>query len=183
MHLKCERFASGMGAGEYGVSGTVLSFSTEENASALVLDNISLNGLSVDGKLSVSVPTEEVRTGDIVSFTAHVTHSVLPTNGDSFRENLFIKDIRYLATVSEEGIEITGRGNALLHLNGKVYDLLHSCLAKTQADTAYALLTGNAGNMDEGFATSVRQGGVAHIFAVSGLHIGILYAGFVFLSR
>lgn len=183
IHWKCERYVSGMGAGEYEVSGTVVSFTVDDNLSALVLSGVTLDGVSVGGKLSVSVPSEEVRAGDILTFTAEVTRSTLPVNGSTYRESLFIKDIRYFATVLEEEIAVTGRGNALLRLNAAVYNVLHAHLAKTPADTAYALLTGNAGNVDEGFATAVRQGGVAHIFAVSGLHIGILYAGVTLLFR
>lgn len=183
IHWKCERYTSGMGAGEYEVSGTVVSFSVGDNISSLILNDITLNGATAGGKLSVSVPSEEVRAGDIITFTAEVKRSTLPVKGSSYQESLFIKDIRYFATVSKEGIAVTGRGNALLRLNAAVYNVLHAHLAKTQADTAYALLTGNAGNMDDGFATSVRQGGVAHIFAVSGLHIGILYAGVSLLFR
>ena len=38
-----------------------------------------------------------------------------------------------------------------------------------------AMLTGNSGFMDEDVLQNFRYGGVAHIFAVSGLHIGIVY--------
>lgn len=176
MHLKCETFSSGIEAGEYDVTGTVVSFTVEDGSSSLVLGDLSFDGVSSDGKLNVSVPAESVRAGDILSFRATVTRGGLPRNGSSYEESLFVKDIRYFATLGEEAFAVTGRGNALLRFNASVYNVLHERLSKTQADTAYALLTGNAGNLDDGFSTAVRQGGVAHIFAVSGLHIGILYA-------
>ncbi|MDE6412070.1 MAG: ComEC/Rec2 family competence protein [Clostridia bacterium] len=183
IHWKCESFLSGVPAGEYEVAGTVVSFTVEDGSSSLLLNGLSLNGVSADGKLSVSVPSESIRTGDRISFSASVTRGGLPKDGSSYAESLFIKDIRYFATLTEEGFAVTGKGNALLRLNGSVYNVLHGHLSKTQADTAYALLTGNAGNMDDGFATKVRQGGVAHIFAVSGLHIGILYAAVSFAFK
>lgn len=183
IHWKCEGFLSGVPAGEYEVTGTVVSFTVDDGSSALVLDNLSIGGVSADGKLSVSVPSEVVRTGDKLTFIASVTRGGLPQDGSSYAESLFIKDVRYFATLNEEGFSVTGKGNALLRFNASVYNVLHSNLSKTQADTAYALLTGNAGNMDDGFATKVRQGGVAHIFAVSGLHIGILYAAVSFAFK
>ncbi len=118
----------------------------------------------------MTVSSESVRAGDQLSFEASVTRGGLPRSGNSYEENLFIKDIRYFATLTEEGFTVTGRGNALLAFNAAVYEVLHAHLSKTQADTAYALLTGNAG-------------GVAHIFAVSGLHIGILYAALSFAFK
>lgn len=183
MHLKCERFVSGADAGEYRVTGTVLSFSAGGGSASLVLGSLTFDGLSTGGRLSVTVPSERVRAGDVLSFEASVTRSALPIGGSSYEESLFIKDIRYFAVPSEEGVAVTGRGNALLRLNAAVYDVLHEHLEKTQADTAYALLTGSAGSLDDGFSEAVRQGGVAHIFAVSGLHIGILYGAVALLFR
>lgn len=183
MHLKCENFVSGSPAGEYRVTGTVESFTVNDNSSSLVIGSLTFDGVAAKGKLSLNVPSESVRAGDVLSFSASVTRNGLPVDGSSYGESLFVKDIRYFATLSEDGFAVTGRGNALLRLNGAVYDVLHENLSKTQADTAYALLTGNAGNMDDGFTASVRQGGVAHIFAVSGLHIGILYSAVSFALR
>ena len=175
IHFKCENYLSGVLPGEYRVTGTVVSFTVGDGSSSLVLDDLLIGGNSADGKLSVTVSSESVRAGDQLSFEASVTRGGLPRSGNSYEENLFIKDIRYFATLTEEGFTVTGRGNALLAFNAAVYEVLHAHLSKTQADTAYALLTGNAGNLDDGFAAAVRQGGVAHIFAVSGLHIGILF--------
>ena len=183
IHLKCESYRSGLPAGEYAVTGVVVSFTVEDGSTSLILNRVTLDEQSVGGRLSVRLPSEQVRAGDKVSFQADVTRSALPTDGSSYRESLFIKDIRYFATPTNASFSVMGRGNALLRLNAAVYDRLHSSLSKTQADTAYALLTGNAGSMDDSFTTAVRQGGVAHIFAVSGLHIGILYGAVAFVFR
>lgn len=43
------------------------------------------------------------------------------------------------------------------------------------ASLAFAMLTGNSGFLDEEILQNYRYGGIAHIFAVSGLHIGIIY--------
>lgn len=182
MHLRCNRFLSGMDAGEYEVRGTVVSLSADGEGSDLVLSSLTLNGISADGKMRVSLPYEGVRTGDKLSFKASVARTELKEGG-SYGEYLFVKDVRYLASVGEEGVSVTGKGNAFLRLNALAYDALHSNLPATQASVAYALLTGSAGSLDEGFATAVRQGGVAHIFAVSGLHIGILYSAVSFAFR
>ena len=183
MHLKCERYCSGFSAGEYEVTGVVVTFDVEDSYSSLVLNQLTLDGKRTGGRLRVSVPSQSVRAGDQISFTASVKRSALPQGGSSYQESLFIKDIRYFATLTKEEFAVMGRGNALLCLNAAVYDVLHAGLSKTQADTAYALMTGNTGSMDDSFTTAVRQGGVAHIFAVSGLHIGILYAAVSFAFR
>ena len=48
---------------------------------------------------------------------------------------------------------------------------------------SYALLVGNDDFMDDGVITQFRQAGVAHIFAVSGLHIGFLAGVISFVLR
>ena len=183
MHLKCESYRAGSPAGEYAVTGTIISFTVGDGNSQLILNELTLDGVSKSGRMRVVLPTEELRAGDKISFSAGVTRGALPKNGNSYQESLFIKDIRYFATVDGGSFSVMGRGNALLRLNAAVYNVLHANLNKTQADTAYALLTGNTGSMDDSFTTAVRQGGVAHIFAVSGLHIGILYTVVALLFR
>ncbi len=172
-HHYSNNFSSARPAGEYEVTGTVLSFSVDDKSSALILGDLKFDGEETGGKLSVTLPSEEPRTGDVISFNANVKTNPLPQGG-SYGESLFVKDVRYNAAA--DSFTVTGKGNLLLRLNASVYRVFHENLDKTQADTAYALLTGNSGNMDESFTSAIRQGGVAHIFAVSGLHIGILYA-------
>ena len=172
MHLYAERYRSGMGTGEYEITGTVVSFTVDEEETYVVLNHLSFDGKRTDGKMQATLASENVRTGDVVTLSAFVSHLSLPEN--SYGTNLFVKNIRYSADVVH--FDVTGRSsNLLLRLNGKCYGVLHNNLGDDEADVAYALLTGNSGGMDDGLATAVRQGGIAHIFAVSGLHIGILY--------
>jgi len=174
IHLYTERYLSGMGAGEYEITGTVSTFTVDENngSTSVILTGLTLNGVSADGKMTATLPSESIRAGDCLQIKGAVSRVQL--NNDSYAlSNLFVKNIRYY--VSAEEFSVTGKKNALLILNSKMYDSLHLHLDPDEADVAYALLTGNSGGMDDGLATAVRQGGIAHIFAVSGLHIGILF--------
>lgn len=57
----------------------------------------------------------------------------------------------------------------------KIEELLYSCLDGETASVALALLTGNADMISSGTISAFRGGGIAHVFAVSGLHIGVIY--------
>lgn len=172
MHWYTERYNADMAAGEYEITGTVVSFTVDDEETQVVLDHLAFDGKRAGGRMSATLPSDSVRAGDIVTFTAFVSH--LPPPSGSYAVNLFVKDIRY--SVSVVSFRITGTSrNLLLRLNARCYDVLHGHMDGDAADVAYALLTGNSGGMDDGLATAVRQGGIAHIFAVSGLHIGILY--------
>ncbi len=178
-HFACERYSSGVPAGEYEVRGTVESFTIGNNYHSCTLKDLSFDGVSSGGKMTAYCTEETLRPGDVVYFTANVLRRELPKGNKN--AYAFAKDIRYETSFAE--YEKTGEKGALLRLNAKIYDLLHNTMMRDEASVAYALLTGNSSSMDEGLADSARQGGIAHIFAVSGLHIGIVYAAVLFVCR
>lgn len=181
LHLYTERFLDAKEGGEYEIVGTVSSFTVMNGYSDVVMTGVTLDGRKVGGKLEAVVSTEEVRAGDILSFPASVTKNELPMSEGDYSVYLFCRDIRYHA-YDKALPEKTGRSsNGLLLLGGILYDTLDAHLEKEEASVAYSLLTGNSHGMDRGLMEEVRRGGVAHIFAVSGLHIGILYGGVYFL--
>ncbi len=180
IHIYTENYLSGKAAGEYAVEGTVSLLVLDDGYSEVELKDVRLGGESVRGKLSATLTTEDVRPGDRVSFTAEVKRSPLPTGTeDSY---FFVNNIRYVATADtyEEG----ERGfHPLLFLNATIFDRMKDVMGGEEGYISYALLTGNSRMVDSGFMTAVRSGGIAHIFAVSGLHIGILYGAVLLLCR
>lgn len=165
------RYCSGKESGEYAVSGTVVSASVRTGYSVLILDDLAFDGENTGGKCRVVLACEDVRTGDRLLISAKVERADVHSSSLSD----YASDIRYSAKTG--GYQKIGKsGNPFLLLNGAIYDRLHDHMGKDEADVAYALLTGSSGGMDGELLDSVRRGGIAHIFAVSGLHIGIVYA-------
>ncbi len=180
--LYTKRYLSGPEEGTYFVAGTVASFTVENGRSYVLLESVSFDGASVGGKFSVTVDSELVRAGDILAFEAKVKRYDLPMSEDSRALYHFYRDIRY--TCADISFEKTGTsGNFLLRISSALYDRLDGHMGSEEAQIAYALLTGNSGGMDEGLLDEVRTGGIAHIFAVSGLHIGILFGAVLLLFR
>lgn len=62
-----------------------------------------------------------------------------------------------------------------------IYATLYNNLDAETAAVAYAMITGNTHDISEQTLTSFRYGGIAHVFAVSGLHIGVLFAALSFI--
>ena len=185
LHLYTERFLPAAAEGEYRLTGTVTSVSAGQGYSVLVLDDLTFDGEEQRGKCR-AVYGGNVRPGDILSAQAKVQPVDADDLSDPYVQSDFSKGVRYTASLTSA--ERTGRSNNLfLRMNAALYDTLHGNMERDEADLAYALLTGNAGGMDEDLSEAVRRGGIAHIFAVSGLHIGILYAAayacFPFLKK
>lgn len=174
------RYRSGAEGGEYTVSGTVISVVAGNGYSTVLLNGLEMDGEPYGGKLRLRISQEGLKVGDLLTFTGVVAHMELPQNGEG--EDAFASDLRYAATASE-GV-VTGRtNNAFLLLNAKLYDLFHDNMQADEADIAYALTTGNGRVLNGDFSDAVKKGGIAHIFAVSGLHIGILYGAVFFLCK
>lgn len=184
LHLFTLRFSSAAAAGEYRLMGTVVSISHKRGYSVVTLDDLFLDGEPQGGKCRVTFgEEEEIALSDILVCDA----SLSPVNArdaerDRYARYCFSEDIRFLASVS--GAERAGRSkDPFLKVSAALYDILHKNMGEEQADLAYALLTGNSGDLDEGLSETVRQGGIAHIFAISGLHIGILYSAVYLCAR
>ncbi len=172
-HLCALRYERGAKSGDYTVTGTVLSFTVKTGRTDVVLEDLAFDGVRMGGKLTATLLSEEVRAGDIVVFSTHVRKIGLDEGELALTYDL-PNDIRYEA--AEASAEKVARSsNLLLRLNSALYDRLERGLGGEQAQIAYALLTGNSRGMDRGLISEVRRGGIAHIFAVSGLHIGILF--------
>ncbi len=171
IHLAVMRYYDSLPSGQYEASGTVERAEFLENYSVVRLRGVSLDGTSVGGKLDLTLAGTAVRPGDKLRFTAEIASSA---DGFSVSERNLVDDVRYLASGTTE--KTGASSDVFLLLNAKIYDVLHDNMEKDEADVSYALLTGNSGNVDEDMMTAFRKGGIAHIFAVSGLHIGILYA-------
>ncbi len=181
-HLCTQSYLRGEESGRYTVSGTVASFTVERGYTSVILGDVSFGGKPVRGNMRVNLNSEDVRAGDVVRFTANVTKYGLPMSEEGGSEYEFYRDIRYRA--GSVDFEKTGVSkNPFLRLQAKLYDVLSAHMDSPQSDIAFALLTGNSGGIDEGLGEEVRRGGVAHIFAISGLHIGILFSAVLLLAK
>lgn len=178
------RYERGMDEGEYEICGEVESLSVGSAYRQITVGRLVFDGERVEGKLILTA-SEEVKIGDQIRFSGMVEkfsrEDFSVTDG---AESRFAQDVRYRvrsATVMVEGVS----GNPFLKIRRLLYDCLHENMDADSADVTFALLTGDTRDVDDGFAAATRYSGIAHIFAVSGLHIGILFGavGMLFKRR
>lgn len=182
VHFAARDYAAGRAEGEYTVSGTVESAAVRNGFASVTLSALYFDGERTAGKMDLTLPGEGVRAGDVIVFTTTVTRNASLSGGDRYARSDFAAGTKYAASPSE--YLVTGRTwNVFLRLNGALYDRLQAGMEQDTANFAYALLTGNMRVLDTGFAEEARTGGIAHVFAVSGLHIGMLYGAVVLLLR
>ncbi len=166
------------------IRGRVIEFVDTDTGCQLVIDSpyCSINDQNLDYNVFVYVDgSAKVDIGDIVQYTAQLTDRELYFDGN-FSAEYLSGDIKYYSTVSAEDIEIVGNSPTIFQrVNLFIKNSLAQGLEEQEFALAYGLLTGNAEYMDFQTITSFRNAGVAHIFAVSGLHIGFLATSLSFL--
>ena len=181
MQLALSNYEKGLPSGEYTLTATVLSVSERQGYSIAVLKELSLDGEEAAGKCRAILPADSVLAGDLVVFRGEVEKNDA-FERSAYAKNDFASGIRYTAT-ARELITTAKSGDLLLRLNGKLYEVLSSHMGRDEASLAYALLSGNSGAIEGELKETVRKGGIAHIFAVSGLHIGVLFGAAMWLFR
>ena len=158
---------------------------------SFVLDDLSFDGKSAGGKLvmfvytnydsSLSEIADRLKEGDLIGFDAQISTNTswLETKDDGSIANrayYWREDIRYEAQKCKNLRFAGSDANAFEKIRAKLKTTLFSSMNEDAAAVSYALLTGETSEMNEELLENIRYGGIAHIFAVSGLHIGALFA-------
>ena len=162
----------------YRVRGRVQDCSLTSEGANLVLDSVYVDGVykgNLNYNLQVNIYGQTtVDIGDVIEFNAYVSdkHSQYENN---FAVYDLLRSIKFSASIDQQNVNIVGKSLTIFEsVKLFIRDTLSSGLDEDEFALAYALLTGNAEYMDHQTLSSFRYAGVAHIFAVSGLHIGFL---------
>ena len=168
--------------GEYTVTGTVVSRVEREGYFQLVLKDVSIDGNEEKGLLNAYLPAsyaDKLRIADIV-----VARGTLQTNTtyskEYFRPNAINDGKRYSMKEITE-CQYAGRSkDVFLRIRDRVEEVVYAGMDETAASVTLGVLMGDTTKIESNLLDNMRKSGVAHIFAVSGLHVGALY-GFITL--
>ena len=165
-------------SGKSYVVGRVVEKNGNEYATRLLLDNVFVDGEEVDGKLNAYLPAsfyENAKLGDEILLFGDLRVDTNLFSDYGLRANKIGDDIRF--SLSAEEYTLTGKDFDLcLTVRERIHQVVHAGMDEDSAAVMMAVLTGDTSGMDDGLLDNMRRGGIAHIFAVSGLHVGALYA-------
>ncbi len=185
-YVEMEHFSQpSNGTGGGAVCGRVIEKRTYNDGTVgLVLDNLSIGEYEENGKLVAYLPAslgEDVCLADEVRLTGRVSKQNLFYE-DAFQAKRVKRQIRY--SMQAEEVERVGRSfNLFLFCRQRAERILDGGMDWETAAITKAMLFGNTYAIDEGLYENIRVGGIAHIFAVSGLHMGALFGFCLLLFR
>ena len=166
-------------SGDYYVSGEVEYVREYDGARFVTLRNCVYNKKK-GGKLYIKYFPMKVEKYDLVN----VICTAAPC--DEFSGEALSGNVFYGETMIASGVtfcEVTGRSNSLCSRFAKFTDeILSEGMGEDEFAVARSLLRGDTDRMNDKI-DAYRMSGVAHIFAVSGMHVGLIFAALSFIFR
>ncbi len=171
----------------YQITARIDQISSTIDGEKLLLTDVNVKGNideNLDYKISLYVEGKTyLDIGDKIYFS-----SKLKDKSTIYSDRVMVEDIsdkvKYTANITADQIMLVHQEKTIFqHVNVFIRDSLKEGLEDNEFSIAYALLLGNDDYMDEQVLSSYRAAGVAHIFAVSGLHIGFLSMALNFVLK
>ncbi len=168
------------------IVGLVKEKTLTDYALVIVLDDLQIDGERQDGKLTAYLTkslSDEIRVSDVVRINGFVTTDVSFFDEYGFRANDIRNDVRFSLKEAQTLEIVEHQFNPFTAVQNRMERVVYMGMDETPAAVTMAVLTGNTSGIDYDLLENVRRGGIAHIFAVSGLHVGALYAFCLLLIR
>lgn len=156
------------------VEGVVKNVTVTTNGYKLILTDLNVSGygkLNYDAAVYVTGSCDAEQ-GDRIAYRDLLRDKTHYYDG-RFSASDVAEKIKYVSNVRANELEIKESiPNIFQKTNLWIKNSLSGGLNGDEFSVSYALVSGNSEYMDDDVISSFRAAGVAHIFAVSGLHVG-----------
>lgn len=161
------------------VRGRVVNITSYNGYSNVELDDLIIDGKDSKATLSAYLPAsfcENLRLSDVLLLTGYVSTDTEVFNEYGFRAQDIRKNRCYQISKIESYTVVTKTFDVFLFVRSRMSDVVYAGMEEGSAAVTMAVLTGDTSGIEQNLYDNIRAGGIAHVFAVSGLHIGSLYA-------
>lgn len=170
-------------SGEVSISGTVSTIKEYSNAKIYYLENVKINDNSSSGELELIVFNKgkdiNIKVGNKVKCVADISTI------DKSNKNLYLlaNNVIYKATTQISNLTYDNSMNFKYWIKNKIKDNMNKHMNSGNADISYSIIFGEKENMNNDTYKVFSYSGIAHILAVSGLHIGFLVTMLLLLFK
>ena len=169
-----------LGGHYYTINGSIEEINNTDYGSAVILNQINLKGVNGGDKrykISLTIYGESnLKIGDKITFSSHLIDKSI------FYENRFCAEavsekVKWQAECNIGDIQVLGNEQTIFQkCNLFIKDSLSCGLEEEEFGVALAMLLGNSDYFANYLLYNYRNLGTAHIFAISGLHMGFICA-------
>ena len=141
------------------------------------------------GRILVYLPEKlPLLPGEIVECTGTMVPSTPPTNQGQFDFRLYNRSEGLSGSMYGDSAVVTGGeaqpfGSFLSGVRSRTADTLDRLCSPEDAGIFHAILTGDKGALDPDIRDLYARSGIAHILAISGMHLSIIGLGFFRILR
>lgn len=148
-----------------------------------ILDNVKINGNSKPFSISASLYYEEnLEQGDIITFVGKLTKVDLFKDGN-FNSYYYKNDTPYKTTIKEILSKTTGNLTLAEKVRNSYGEFVDKNFDEKIGGIVKSVVFGDKSTLDSEIRTSFSSSGIAHLLAISGLHISIIVAMINFILK
>ncbi|MBQ8430364.1 MAG: ComEC/Rec2 family competence protein, partial [Clostridia bacterium] len=169
------------------ICGEIIYYSTDySDYTNLIINNVEINNNKFNGNISIRYIGENLALnnpiGYKISFVAD-EYSKISYIENKEINNYFIKnDIKYEVLTSEIAIG-KRKADLKIYLQDKIKENLILGIGNSNAELMFSAIFGDKSNLEDNTKEIFTASGVAHILAVSGLHVGLVVACLTFILK
>ncbi len=159
------------------------SSSTYGNNQYIILENVKVDGESISQNVQLKLyGAPYLSVGDKISLVASLTPIKALDDGDV--QTYAYKNNCYYNATKKSDITILGNSKTLSEkVQCTVKEKLLQNMNEDNANLAYAMLFGDKSDISYEIKSAYRTSGIAHILAVSGLHIGLIVCALTWILK
>ena len=169
--------------GYYSITADIKEVVKYDTKTNLLLCNVKIEDKYYSFNIQASASSGSYAVGDKLNFESYIYASKL-IDDDSINTYILKTNVQYYCKIYFDNV-IKSEGGVFFtdYIKDKTKNILQDNMNEENAGFAYAVVCGDKSILTSEYSEIFRNGGLAHILAVSGLHIGFLVAAIVFVLK
>lgn len=155
---------------------------SDDNSYYASVISISNNSVTEENTILYAAKNEKLKENSIVKINCNVADNQLSRNRMLFNYKNYLRSKKISTALFSSGQAVTINenysyfNNISLKFRNYIENTFYSNLNKKNANIILSIILGNVNYLDEEIYDNIKIMGLAHIFAVSGTHIVLMYA-------